>query len=62
MVQWLRLHAPTAGAQGSIPGWGTKSRMLEISCAETKTQHSQIKKKKKDGESEHSYIVLDFSG
>ena len=23
-VQWLRLHAPTAGGMGSIPGWGTK--------------------------------------
>ena len=23
-VQWLRLHAPTAGGVGSIPGWGTK--------------------------------------
>ena len=24
MVQWLRLPASTAGATGSIPGWGTK--------------------------------------
>ena len=24
MVQWLRLHAPTAGGTGSNPGWGTK--------------------------------------
>ena len=23
-VQWLRLHASTAGSMGSIPGWGTK--------------------------------------
>ena len=23
-VQWLRLHASTAGGAGSIPGWGTK--------------------------------------
>ena len=23
-VQWLRLHASTAGGTGSIPGWGTK--------------------------------------
>ena len=23
-VQWLRLHASTAGGMGSIPGWGTK--------------------------------------
>ena len=25
MVQWLRLHAPTAGGTGSIPGRGTKT-------------------------------------
>ena len=63
MVQWLRLHAPTAGAQGSIPGWGTKSHKLQlkIQCAETKTKHSQIKKKK-GGERKHSCIVLDLSG
>ena len=24
MVQWLRLHASTAGVTHSIPGWGTK--------------------------------------
>ena len=24
VVQWLRLHASTAGGAGSIPGWGTK--------------------------------------
>ena len=24
MVQWLRLHAPSAGGTGSIPAWGTK--------------------------------------
>ena len=24
MVQWLRLHASTAGGRGSIPGRGTK--------------------------------------
>ena len=24
MVQWLRLHAPSAGGKGSIPGWETK--------------------------------------
>ena len=23
-VQWLRLHASTAGSAGLIPGWGTK--------------------------------------
>ena len=24
VVQWLRLHASTAGDTGLIPGWGTK--------------------------------------
>ena len=24
MVQWLRLHASSAGGAGQIPGWGTE--------------------------------------
>ena len=40
VVQWLRLHASTAGTPGSIPGQGTK-----ISHT---TQQDQKKKKKKD--------------
>ena len=24
VVQWLRLHASTAGGEGSVSGWGTK--------------------------------------
>ena len=39
VVQWLRLHASTAGGTGSIPGWGTK-----IPHA---TWHGPEKKKKK---------------
>ena len=27
VVQWVRLCAPHAGGLGSIPGWGTRSRM-----------------------------------
>ena len=53
MVQWLRLHAPNAGAPGSILDWGIRShipqprvRMLQIKSkilhAITKTQYSQI--------------------
>ena len=38
-VQWLGLGAFTAGAQGSIPGWGTKIPHV--------AQHSQPEKKKK---------------
>jgi len=30
MVQWLRLQAPNAGGQGSIPGQGTRSHMLQL--------------------------------
>ena len=37
-VQWLGLGAFTAGAQGSIPGWGTK--------IPHDAQHSQTEKKK----------------
>ena len=37
-VQWLGLHASTAGGSGSIPGRGTK--ILHAA------QHSQKKKKK----------------
>ena len=38
VVQWLRLHASTAGGVGSIPGQGTK--ILHT------VQHGQKKKKK----------------
>ena len=46
VVQWLRLHAPNAGAPGSIPSQGPRSHMpqLKIPCAATKTWHSQVKK------------------
>ena len=42
-VQWLRLHASTAGGAGSIPSQGTRSHMsqLKSSHAATETQHSQ---------------------
>ena len=30
VVQWLRLHSPNAGGQGSIPGQGTRSRMTQL--------------------------------
>ena len=51
LVQWLRLHTPNAGDQGSIPGQGTRSHMLQLRArmpqlktpqAATKTRHSQI--------------------
>ena len=30
VVQWLRLHAPNAGAQGSIPSQGMRSHMPQL--------------------------------
>ena len=30
VVQWLRLHAPSASVLGLIPGWGTGSHMLSL--------------------------------
>ena len=48
-VQWLGLRAPSAAGPGSIPGWETRSHVLQprwrIPCAATNTLH--IKKKKK---------------
>ena len=40
MVQWLRLHAPNAGAPGSIPAQGTRSHMH----AATKSSHAATKR------------------
>ena len=44
VVQWLRLHAPTAVVPGSILDQGTRSYMLQLKIlpATTKTRHSQI--------------------
>ena len=39
VVQWLRLHAPSAGGLGSIPGQGTRSHMLQA----TKSSHTTTK-------------------
>ena len=30
VVQWLRLHALSAGGPGSIPGQGTKSHVSQV--------------------------------
>jgi len=30
VVQWLRLHAPSAGGLGSIPRQGTRAHMPEL--------------------------------
>ena len=36
VVQWIRLHTPNAGGQGSIPGQGTRSHVH----AATKSSHA----------------------
>ena len=36
VVQWLRLHAPNAEGQGSIPGQGTRSHMPQLRPSTTK--------------------------
>ena len=49
VVRGLRLHDPNAGGLSSIPGQGTRFHMpqLKILNATTKTQHTEINKKKK---------------
>ena len=50
-VQWLRLHTPSSGGPGLIPGQGTRSHMLQLKIphAASKTWCSQIKKWRKRG-------------
>ncbi|TEA25426.1 hypothetical protein DBR06_SOUSAS11710014, partial [Sousa chinensis] len=45
VVQWLRLHAPKAGGQGSIPGQGTRSHMpqLRVHTSQLKILHAATK-------------------
>ena len=38
VVQWLRLHAPTAGGPGSIPDQGTRSRTPQLKIPHTATK------------------------
>ena len=44
VVEGLGLWAPNAGGRDSIPGWGTRSHMLQLKIlgVVTKTQYSQI--------------------
>ena len=46
VVQWPRLHIPSAGCWGLIPRQGTRSNILQLKIlrATTKTQHSKISK------------------
>ena len=43
MAQWLRLHTPSAGGAGLIPGRGTKSFVL---CGTAKTNKQTNKQTK----------------
>ena len=43
--QWLRHHASTAGARGSIPSWGTKILLV----AQRRQKTEEKKKKTRDG-------------
>ena len=49
MVQWLRLHAPSAGGLGSIPGHRTRSHIsqLEIPYSTVEIKNPGAAKKKK---------------
>ena len=56
VVQWVRLRAPSTQGPSSMPGQGTRSRMLQLrslhaaaksSHAATKTQRSQNKQTNK---------------
>ena len=53
VVQWLRLHAATAGGMSSIPGLGTK--IPRATC------HSTKKKKKKAITLQYNHIILSVS-
>ena len=46
MVQWLRLHAPSAGGPSSIPGQETQAHMLQLrpgAAKKKKTLKNKIK-------------------
>ena len=49
VVQWLRLHAPNAGGQGSIPGQGTRAHMPQLRVLEPQFKDSMCRHK--DGKS-----------
>ena len=55
MVQWLRLHTPTAGAAGSIPGQGTKI-LHAVQEKKNYKKFKNLKKKKKSTSS--SNLIL----
>ena len=52
VVQWLRLHAPSAGALGSIPGWEARFPHTATMtwCSQINKRHTKrnLQKKKKN--------------
>ena len=42
MVQWLRLHAPSAGGPSSIPGQETQAHMLQLRPGAAKKKKKKI--------------------
>ena len=57
LVQWLRLHATSAGGTGSIPGQGTK--IPHAACCSQKIRFQKdIKKKKKKGKERYEPMSL----
>ena len=42
--QWLRLPAPIAGSEGSIPGQRTRSHMLQLKIPHTELRLAQPNK------------------
>ena len=47
VVQWLELHASTAGGMGSVPGWGAKSPQ-DTQCGKKKTRWIRIDSLRRD--------------
>ena len=78
MIQWLRLCTPSAGGLCSVPGWWTRSHMLQLSFQElqlkvlyatmkikgaaTKTWRGQIKKFKKIYQKTGKWLFLYLKG
>ena len=64
MVQWLRVHAPNAGGLGSVPGQGSRARMLQLrpGAAKKKKQNHKslrtIKVRDQNLEIKHTFYVL----
>ena len=51
VIQWLSLHAPSAGSLGLIPGQGTRSRIPQLKPA-TKIWHERKKGRRERGKKE----------